>query len=75
MYSIEIHKLLKNGPKNKKVPLFKRGEHVKYKYIIRNEFWLFQNAEKGAKPKVKLKATLNDIYMTSEVNVDLWSPK
>ena len=27
MYNIEIHKVLKNGPKN--VPSFKRGEHVK----------------------------------------------
>ena len=50
MYNIEIHKELKNGPKN--VPSFKRGEHLKYKNIIRNEFWLFWNTEKGAKPKI-----------------------
>ena len=53
MYTIEIHKVLKNGPKNlKNVPSSKRGEHVEYKYIIKNEFWLFQNTEKGVKPKI-----------------------
>ena len=42
MYNIEIHKALKNGPKNlKNVPSSKRGEHVEYKYIIKNEFFVF----------------------------------
>ena len=42
MYNIEIHKALKNGPKNlKNVPSSKRGEHVEYKYIIKNDFFVF----------------------------------
>ena len=36
----------------KNVPTSKREEHMKYKYIIKNEFCLFLNTEKGDKPKV-----------------------
>ena len=35
---IKIHKVLKNGPKNKAIPSFDRENHVESKYIIRNEF-------------------------------------
>ena len=38
MYIIEIHKLLKNGPKIKTIPSFQRGDHVESKFIIRTEF-------------------------------------
>ena len=39
-YNIEIHRVLKNGAKNKKtLSSFKRGEHVEYKYILKNDFF------------------------------------
>ena len=35
---MEIHKLVKNGPKIKNHTIFERGDHVESKYVIRNEF-------------------------------------
>ena len=36
----------------KNVPSSKRGEHVEYTFIIKNDFFVFQNTEKGVKPKI-----------------------
>ena len=38
MYNMDIHIVLKNGPKIKSIPSFERGDHVESKYIIKNEF-------------------------------------
>ena len=35
---MEIHKILKKGPKMKSIPSFERRDHVESKYIIENEF-------------------------------------
>ena len=35
---MKIHKVLKNGPKNKSYTIFERGDHIKFKYIIENVF-------------------------------------
>ena len=71
MYHIDIYKVLKNGPKIKAITSFERGEHIEYKYILKNNFHFFKIPKKGAKPKIQLKLTLNGHNMTSEVKVDL----
>ena len=38
IHNINIHKVLKNGPKNKTIPSFDGENHAESKYIIRNEF-------------------------------------
>ena len=43
---MEIHEVLKNGQEMKTVPSFDKGDHVKSKYIIENNFWPFENAKK-----------------------------
>ena len=43
------------------IPAYERGEHIEYKYILK----------KGTELKKQPKTTLNDLYTTSEVNVDL----
>ena len=55
----------------KSIPSFKRGDHVDFKYILTMSFDFFKIPKQGAKPKIKLKMTLNDLYMTFEVKVDL----
>ena len=35
----------------KTIPFVETGDHVKFKYIIKYKFRLFQNAKKGVKPK------------------------
>ena len=37
MYNVEIHKVLKNDPKIKTIPLFERGHHLESNYIIENK--------------------------------------
>ena len=37
--------------KIKSLPSFERRDHVEFKYILENEFWLSESAKKGAKPK------------------------
>ena len=44
---MEIHEVLKNGQEMKTVPSFDKGDHVKSKYIIENNFWPFENAKKN----------------------------
>ena len=61
MYHIDIYKDLNNGPKIKPITSFERGEHIEYKYILK----------KGIELKNQPKTTLNDLYTTSEVKVDL----
>ena len=61
MYHIEIYKVLKNGFKIKTNTSFERREHIEYKYILK----------KGIELKNQPKTTLNDLYTTSEVKVDL----
>ena len=34
MYNIKIHKVLRDGPKNKTIPSFEIKDHVKYKYTV-----------------------------------------
>ena len=46
MHTIKIYKVLKNGPKMKIIPSFKR-DHIEYKNIINNEFNCFLNTAKG----------------------------
>ena len=46
MHTIKIYKVLKNGPKMKIIPSFKR-DHIEYKNIINNEFDCFLNTAKG----------------------------
>ena len=57
--------------KIKSLPSFEKGDHVDFKYIIKMSFEFFKIPNKGAKPKIQLKMTLNDLYMTFEVKVDL----
>ena len=47
IYDMKIHKALKYGPKIKSLPSFERRDHVESKYIIKNEFRIFQNTKKG----------------------------
>ena len=42
MYNIEIHKVLKNGPRIEPIPSFERRDHVESKYIIENDFDFFK---------------------------------
>ena len=44
---MNIYKGLKNGPINKKYTFLEREDHVECKYIIRNEFGIFQNTKIG----------------------------
>ena len=57
--------------KIKSLPSFERRDHVDFKYIINMSFDFFKIPKKGAKPKIWLKITLNDLNMTSELKVDL----
>ena len=43
---MEIHELLKDGPKNENYTISERGDHVESNYIIRNEDWILENTEK-----------------------------
>ena len=47
IYNMEFHTGLKNGPINKKYTFLEREDHVEWKYIIRNEFGIFQNTKIG----------------------------
>ena len=38
IHIINIRKVLKKGPKIKSIPSFERGDHVDFRYIIKNEF-------------------------------------
>ena len=38
--------------KIKTLPSFERGEHLKYKYILKNDFDFSEMPKKGAKPKI-----------------------
>ena len=38
MYNMEIHKVLENGPKKTKTITSFERDHIKSKYIIRNDF-------------------------------------
>ena len=57
--------------KIKSIPSFKRRDNLESKYIIKNKFLPFQNTKKGRFIENLAKMTLNDLYMTSEVKVDL----
>ena len=48
---MEIHKLVKIGPKFKTIPFFERRDHGESKYAIKNKLRLFQNTPKGCKTK------------------------
>ena len=69
---MEIHKVLKNGPKNKNL-----YHHLKEKItqnpdtLLKFTFDLFKIPKIGAEPKINPKMTLDDLQMTSEVEVDL----
>ena len=63
MYNIKIHIVLKNGLKKMKMlQSFEKRDYVKYKYVIRYEFWLLlQNTKKGIQSKIYPNNTLNNI--------------
>lgn len=41
IYNVKIHKWYKNGPEIKTIPFSERGDHIEFKYFIRNKFRLF----------------------------------
>ena len=55
--------------KIKSIPSFKRGDHVDFKYIMKDEFWYFQNTKKGRITKnlaeKELKWPLSDVCAKS----------
>ena len=63
MYNIKIHIVLKNGLKKMKMlQSFEKRDYVKYKYVIRYEFWLLlQNTKKGIQLEIYPNNTLNNI--------------
>ena len=68
IYTIKFHRVLKNGAK-KTILSFERGDHVESIYIIRDEFWYFQNTKKGRLTKnlaeKELKWPLSDVCAKS----------
>ena len=42
MYNKNDHKVLKNSPRNKKLPSFERGDHVEAKCIIKKMSFYFK---------------------------------
>ena len=53
---MEIHKVLKNGPKLKSIPSFEKGDHVEHKNILLKMFLTFFKYHKRA---LKLKTRQN----------------
>ena len=76
MYNIEIHKVLKIGPENKNyIIICKRITHTIriYNQKLILTFLKYRNMALNWKKWPKM--TINDLYVTYEVKVDLWSPK
>ena len=59
--------------KIKSLPSIERGDQVESKYIIWTDFYFLKIPKKGPKPTNLAEMTLNDLYMTSKVKVDIWS--
>ena len=72
---MKIHKVLKNSPKKKLYHHLKEEIMQNQNLSSKMIFDLSKIPKTGAKPKIWLKITLNDLNMTFEVKVDLWSQK
>ena len=62
MYNMEIHKVLKNGPKNKIYTIiWKRISRRMQVYNQKRVLTFSKYQKKGSRPKIQPKMTLNDL--------------
>ena len=69
---MEIHKVLKNGPKIKIYTIIWKKRSYKIQICHQKDFHISKIPKKGTKPKFVPKMTLNELYKTFEVNIVPW---